>query len=104
MPRKCRILAVFAASLVLVAASASELWATTTAPPPFEFINGIILYIRATAIPTIILALMFGGIAWLFTKNGEGIVQWGGRALMVLALIMGGGTFLAVIGFQGAVI
>jgi hypothetical protein len=54
-------------------------------------------------VPTIVLALMIGALAWLFAKNGEGIVQWAGKAFVVLTFILGGGTLLATIGFQGAV-
>lgn len=104
MPRSIRTLLVLATPLVLVAGSPAELWASTTVPPPFDFINGIIAYIRSAAVPTIVLALMIGALAWLFAKNGEGIVQWAGKAFVVLAIILGGGTLLATIGFQGAVI
>jgi hypothetical protein len=104
MPRSIRPLAIATLPLVVLAASPGELWASTTVPPPFDFINGIIAYIRSAAVPTIVLALMIGALAWLFAKNGEGIVQWAGKAFVVLAIILGGGTLLATIGFQGAVI
>jgi hypothetical protein len=81
----------------------AELSASTVVPEPFGFINGIIIFIRLAAVPTIVLALMIGALAWLFAKNGEGIVQWAGKAFVVLAIILGGGTLLATIGFQGAV-
>lgn len=93
-----------ALAAVLLLALPARLWASTTVPPPFDFINGLIAYIRAAAIPTIVLALMIGAIAWLFARNGEGIVQWSGKAFVVLAIILGGGTLLASIGFQGAVV
>lgn len=82
----------------------ADLWASTTVPEPFGFINGIIGFIRQAAVPTIVLALMIGALAWLFAKNGEGIVQWAGKAFVVLAIILGGSTLLASIGFQGAVV
>jgi hypothetical protein len=88
---------------VMLLALPLQLAASTTVPPPFDFINGTISYIRRAAIPTIVLALMIGALAWLFAKNGEGIVQWAGKAFVVLAIILGGGTLLATIGFQGAV-
>jgi hypothetical protein len=91
------------AALLLVGLP-TRLWASTTVPPPFDFINGLIDYIRRAAIPTIVLALMLGAIAWLFARNGEGIVQWAGKALVVLAIVLGGGTLLASIGFEGAVV
>lgn len=81
----------------------ADLWASTTVPEPFGFINGLATFIRRAAVPTIVLALMIGALAWLFAKNGEGIVQWAGKAFVVLAIILGGGTLLATIGFQGAV-
>lgn len=90
--------------LVLMAGVPADLWASTTVPPPFDFINGLIAYIRRAALPTIVLALMIGALAWLFARNGEGIVQWAGRAFVVLAIILGGGTLLASIGFEGAVL
>ena len=93
-----------AALAVLLAAVPADLWASTTVPEPFGFINGIIDFIRDAAVPTIVLALMIGALAWLFAKNGEGIVQWAGKAFVVLAIILGGGTLLASIGFQGAVV
>jgi hypothetical protein len=104
MPRPIRPLVIVTLPLVFLAGGPSELWASTTVPPPFDFINGIIAYIRSAAVPTIVLALMIGALAWLFAKNGEGIVQWAGKAFVVLAIILGGGTLLATIGFQGAVI
>lgn len=90
--------------LLLMAGVPAELWASTTVPPPFDFINGLIAYIRRAAVPTIVLALMIGALAWLFARNGEGIVQWAGKAFVVLAIILGGGTLLASIGFEGAVL
>lgn len=95
---------VLLALLLLIAGLPAELWASTTVPPPFDFINGLIAYIRRAAVPTIVLALMIGALAWLFARNGEGIVQWAGKAFVVLAIILGGGTLLASIGFQGAVL
>lgn len=92
------------ALLLLMAGLPADLWASTTVPPPFDFINGLIAYIRRAAVPTIVLALMIGALAWLFARNGEGIVQWAGKAFVVLAIILGGGTLLASIGFQGAVL
>lgn len=92
------------AAALLIAALPSELWASTTVPEPFGFINGLISFIRRAAVPTIVLALMIGALAWLFAKNGEGIVQWAGKAFVVLAIVLGGGTLLATIGFQGAVV
>jgi hypothetical protein len=92
------------ALLLLMAGIPADLWASTTVPPPFDFINGIISYIRRAAVPTIVLALMIGALAWLFARNGEGIVQWAGKAFVVLAIILGGGTLLASIGFEGAVL
>lgn len=94
------LLAAFAL-LCVVVGNAS---ATTTVPPPFDFINGVINYIRRAAVPTIVLALMFGALAWLFAKNGEGIVQWAGKAMVVLAFLLGAGTLLTTVGFQGATI
>lgn len=91
------------AAAVLLAAVPADLRAGTVVPEPFGFINGIITFIRLAAVPTIVLALMIGALAWLFAKNGEGIVQWAGKAFVVLAFILGGGTLLATIGFQGAV-
>lgn len=90
--------------LLLMAGVPADLWASTTVPPPFDFINGLIAYIRRAAVPTIVLALMIGALAWLFARNGEGIVQWAGKAFVVLAIILGGGTLLASIGFEGAVL
>jgi hypothetical protein len=90
--------------LLLMAGLPADLWASTTVPPPFDFINGLIGYIRRAAVPTIVLALMIGALAWLFARNGEGIVQWAGKAFVVLAIILGGGTLLASIGFEGAVL
>jgi hypothetical protein len=90
--------------LLLMAGVPADLWASTTVPPPFDFINGLIAYIRRAAVPTIVLALMVGALAWLFARNGEGIVQWAGKAFVVLAIILGGGTLLASIGFEGAVL
>ncbi len=95
--------AVAFAVTVLLATLPADLQAGTTVPAPFGFINGIITFIRLAAVPTIVLALMIGALAWLFAKNGEGIVQWAGKAFVVLAFILGGGTLLATIGFQGAV-
>ena len=94
---------VLGAFLLLLGAHA-QLAASTTVPPPFDFINGVISYVRRAAIPTIVVALMFGALAWLFAKNGEGIVQWAGKACVVLAVILGTGTLLSSIGFQGAVL
>jgi hypothetical protein len=96
--------AVAFASAVLISTLPAGLSAGTVVPAPFGFINGIIAFIRAAAVPTIVLALMIGALAWLFAKNGEGIVQWAGKAFVVLAIILGGGTLLASIGFQGAVV
>ncbi|HEX8695953.1 MAG TPA: hypothetical protein VF746_26295 [Longimicrobium sp.] len=93
-----------AALAAVLAAVPGHLSAATTVPEPFGFINGIIDFIRDAAVPTIVLALMIGALAWLFAKNGEGIVQWAGKAFVVLAVILGGGTLLASIGFQGAVV
>jgi hypothetical protein len=90
--------------LLLMTGVPADLWASTTVPPPFDFINGLIAYIRRAAVPTIVLALMIGALAWLFARNGEGIVQWAGKAFVVLAIILGGGTLLASIGFEGAVL
>jgi hypothetical protein len=104
MQRSLRSPLVFSVSALLLAGSPARLWASTTVPPPFDFINGVIALIRNAAIPTIVLALMIGALAWLFAKNGEGIVQWAGKAFVVLAVILGGGTLLASIGFQGAVV
>lgn len=105
MIRVHRSTAIPAALLVLLLLGVpADLAAGTTVPPPFDFINGLISYIRSAAIPTIILSLMIGGIAWLFAKNGEGIVQWSSRAFVVLAIILGAGTLLTAIGFQGAVV
>ncbi len=104
MPRSFRSVTALAVPVLLVAGSPADLWASTTVPPPFEFINGVIALIRAAAVPTIVLALMIGALAWLFAKNGEGIVQWAGKAFVVLAVILGGGTLLATIGFPGAVV
>lgn len=101
--RRTHALALAALALSL-AVTPTDLWASTTVPPPFDFINGIIDFIRRAAVPTIVLALMIGALAWLFAKNGEGIVQWAGKAFVVLAIILGGGTLLASIGFQGAVL
>lgn len=99
---RIHLVALVAVGLLLVAVVDAN--ASTTVPPPFDFINGLINYIRRAAVPTIVLALMIGALAWLFAKNGEGIVQWAGKAMVVLAIILGGGTLLASIGFQGAVI
>ncbi len=101
-PNRVRLILLVALTLVLVAVA--DVSATTTVPPPFDFINGLIIYIRRAAVPTIVLALMVGALAWLFAKNGEGIVQWAGKAMVVLAIVLGGGTLLATIGFQGAVV
>lgn len=90
--------------LVLLLGVHAQASASTTVPPPFDFINGVISYVRRAAIPTIVVALMFGALAWLFAKNGEGIVQWAGKACVVLAVILGTGTLLSSIGFQGAVL
>ena len=90
-------------ALLIVAVLPGDLVASTTVPEPFGFINGLITFIRRAAVPTIVLALMIGALAWLFAKNGEGIVQWAGKAFVVLAIILGGGTMLTTIGFQGAV-
>ena len=92
-----------ASAMLLAAVLPADLWASTTVPEPFGFINGLIVFIRRAAVPTIVLALMIGALAWLFAKNGEGIVQWAGKAFVVLTFILGGGTLLATIGFQGAV-
>jgi hypothetical protein len=100
---RSRHMIVAAAVLLLVVGVHPDLAASTTVPPPFDFINGMITYIRRAAIPTIVLALMIGALAWLFAKNGEGIVQWAGKAFVVLAIILGGGTLISTIGFQGAV-
>lgn len=102
-PSRSHLLALGVA-VTLLAVTGSHLAATTTVPPPFDFINGLISYIRRAAIPSIVLALMVGALAWLFAKNGEGIVQWAGKAFMVLAIILGTGTLLTTIGFQGAVL
>ena len=95
--------AVTVAVTMLLATLPADLRAGTTVPEPFGFINGIITFIRLAAVPTIVVALMIGALAWLFAKNGEGIVQWAGKAFVCLAFILGGGTLLATIGFQGAV-
>ena len=101
-PNRTHLLVLAAFALLLVATG--DVSASTTVPPPFDVINGLISYIRRAAVPTIVLALMIGALAWLFAKNGEGIVQWAGKAMVVLAIILGGGTLLATIGFQGAVV
>ncbi|HEX8210810.1 MAG TPA: hypothetical protein VF584_11585 [Longimicrobium sp.] len=104
MLRLNRTLVVALAFAMLMAALLpADLLASTTVPEPFGFINGLATFIRRAAVPTIVLALMIGALAWLFAKNGEGIVQWAGKAFVVLAIILGGGTLLATIGFQGAV-
>jgi hypothetical protein len=93
--------------MVLLLAAAffpSELWATTTVPPPFDWVNGLITYIRTAAIPFTVLMLMICAIAWVPAKNGEGIVAFGGRALIALTVILWGGLFITIIGFQGAVV
>lgn len=89
---------------ILISTLPADLSAGTVVPEPFGFINEIIYFIQDAAVPTIVLALMIGALAWLFSKNGEGIVQWAGKAFLVLAIILGGGTLLASIGFQGAVV
>jgi hypothetical protein len=93
------------AALVVVSALVpAQLWATTTVPPPFDWVNGLITYIRAAAIPFTVLMLMICAIAWVPAKNGEGIVAFGGRALIALTVILWGGLFITIIGFQGAVV
>lgn len=82
----------------------ADLSATTTVPPPFDWVNGLITYIRSAAIPFTVLMLMICAIAWVPAKNGEGIVAFGGRALIALTVILWGGVFITVIGFQGAVV
>ncbi len=104
MHRRAPATLVLLALLLITAGVPADLWASTTVPPPFDFINGLIAYIRRAAVPTIVLALMIGALAWLFARNGEGIVQWAGKAFVVLAIILGGGTLLASIGFEGAVL
>lgn len=104
MPRLPRVLAP-ALGLLLLVALPDALWAAAdTVPEPFGFINGVIAIIRRAAVPTIVLALMIGALAWLFAKNGEGIVQWAGKALVVLAILLGAATLLSSIGFAGAVV
>ena len=91
----------------LVAATAlfpAALSASTTVPPPFDWVNGLISYIRSAAIPFTVLMLMICAIAWVPAKNGEGIVAFGGRALLALTVILWGGVLIAAIGFQGAVV
>jgi hypothetical protein len=82
----------------------SQLWASTSVPPPFDWVNGLIDYIRSAAIPFTVLMLMICAIAWVPAKNGEGIVAFGGRALLALTVILFGGVLITTIGFQGAVV
>jgi hypothetical protein len=96
--------AVVLGAFLLLVGGHAQLSASTVAPPPFEFINGLIAFLRRAAVPSIVVALMCCALAWLFTRNGEGIVQWAGRALTVLAILLGTGTLLSAIGFQGAVL
>ena len=96
-----------AALIALVLAAVflpSALWASTTVPPPFDWVNGLISYIRQAAIPFTVLMLMICAIAWVPAKNGEGVVAFGGRALFALTLILWGGVLITAIGFQGAVV
>lgn len=92
-------------TLVLCAATMpAVLAASTTVPPPFDWVNGLISYIRSAAIPFTVLMLMICAIAWVPAKNGEGIVAFGGRALLALSVILGGAVLLTTIGFQGSML
>jgi hypothetical protein len=103
--RRSRPHAITLANLVLLAALIpSDLWATTVVPPPFDWVNNLIIYIRGAAIPFTVLMLMICAIAWVPAKNGEGIVAFGGRALIALTVILWGGVFITILGFQGAVV
>jgi hypothetical protein len=82
----------------------SQLWAAETIPAPFEWIGGLIEFIREAAVPFTVLMLMICAIAWVPAKNGEGIVAFGGRALLALTVILFGGVLITAIGFQGAVV
>jgi hypothetical protein len=99
-----RAAAALAALVLATALFPSDLWASTTVPPPFDWVNGLITYIRQAAIPFTVLMLMICAIAWVPAKNGEGIVAFGGRALLALTVILWGGVLIAAIGFQGAVV
>ena len=104
MIRHARLGAAALTLVLLIAAFPSNLWASTTVPPPFDWVNGLISYIRQAAIPFTVLMLMICAIAWVPAKNGEGIVAFGGRALLALTVILWGGVLIAAIGFQGAVV
>ena len=99
-----RIAAALAVLGLAIALVPSTLWASTSVPPPFDWVNGLITYIRQAAIPFTVLMLMICAIAWVPAKNGEGIVAFGGRALLALTVILWGGVFIAAIGFQGAMV
>jgi hypothetical protein len=101
---RCRAAAALAVLLVVTVSFPSTLWASTTVPPPFDWVNGLITYIRQAAIPFTVLMLMICAIAWVPAKNGEGIVAFGGRALLALTVILWGGVLIAAIGFQGATV
>jgi len=99
---RLRAAATLAALMIAAAFFPTHLWASTAVPPPFDWVNGLINYIRQAAIPFTVLMLMICAIAWVPAKNGEGIVAFGGRALLALTVILWGGVLIAAIGFQGA--
>lgn len=101
---RLRAAAVLSAVVFAAALFPPHLWASTSVPPPFDWVNGLINYIRSAAIPFTVLMLMICAIAWVPAKNGEGIVAFGGRALLALTVILFGGVLITTIGFQGAVV